>query len=147
MGVLSGRSTHTGLEDPSGRSYAAKTAYLSGCEALVAYVKFNTEVEMRKFLAGKRTRVDPAVLFHIVFDTEPLARPKPRVVTPDKLALSVADVAALTGFSRQTVTRLFQDEPGVLKIARPEKMHKRGYRSMRVPFPVYERVVRRLAVR
>ncbi len=30
---------------------------------------------------------------------------------------------------------------------RPEKMHKRRYRSIRIPRAVYERVVRRLSIR
>jgi hypothetical protein len=60
---------------------------------------------------------------------------------------TVAEVAAMTGFSRQTITRLFQNEPGVLVLNRPTKMHKRRYKSLRIPRVVYERVVRRLAVR
>jgi hypothetical protein len=55
-------------------------------------------------------------------------------------------VAALTGFSRQTVTRIFEKEKGVLILEHLEKMHKRGYRSIRIPRAVYERVVRRLSV-
>lgn len=61
--------------------------------------------------------------------------------------LTIAEVSALTGFSRQTVTRLFERERGVLVIARPEAMHKRGYRSIRIPREVYERVRCRLALR
>jgi hypothetical protein len=64
----------------------------------------------------------------------------------DKLALTVAEVVALTGFSRQTVTRIFEKEPGVLIIERPGKLHKRTYRSIRIPRTVYERVVRRWTV-
>ena len=67
--------------------------------------------------------------------------PAPR---PRKAALTVAEVAELTGFSRQTVTRMFEDEAGVLVISRPEAMHKRSYRSIRIPRAVYERVVRRV---
>jgi predicted DNA-binding transcriptional regulator AlpA len=62
-----------------------------------------------------------------------------------KSTLTVAEVVELTGFSRQTVTRMFEDEAGVLIINRPETMHKRSYRSIRIPRPVYERVVRRVA--
>lgn len=64
----------------------------------------------------------------------------------DKKTLTVEEVAALLGFSRQTITRLFEREPGVLVLKRPEKPHKRQYRSIRVPLAVYERVRRRLAV-
>lgn len=55
--------------------------------------------------------------------------------------LTVAEVAALTGFSVQTVTRMFEREPGVLVIARPSAKSKRRYRSIRIPRAVYERVI------
>jgi transcriptional regulator GlxA family with amidase domain len=59
---------------------------------------------------------------------------------------TAAEVAKLMGFSRPTVTRLFENEPGVIVIKRPEKMHKRSYRSIRIPHAVYERVLRRHTV-
>jgi predicted DNA-binding transcriptional regulator AlpA len=64
----------------------------------------------------------------------------------DKPALSIAEVATLTGFSRQTITRMFEKEPGVRVIDRPETLHKRSYRSLRIPRNVYERVVRRVTI-
>lgn len=63
----------------------------------------------------------------------------------DKAAYTVAEVAELTGFSRQTVTALFDKEPGVLVIKRPAGLEKRRYRSIRIPAHVYQRVLRRLA--
>jgi predicted DNA-binding transcriptional regulator YafY len=39
---------------------------------------------------------------------------------------TVAEVAALTGFSVRTVTRMFEREKGVLILERPESMHKRS---------------------
>jgi hypothetical protein len=63
----------------------------------------------------------------------------------DKPALSVAEVADLTGYSRQTVSRMFEDEPGVLVINRPEKMNKRSYRSIRIPRHVYVRVIHKIS--
>ena len=66
---------------------------------------------------------------------------------PDKPAYTVAEVAALTGFSRWTVTRMFEEEKGVLIMERPESMRKRGYRSIRIPRAVYERVIAKLTVR
>lgn len=60
---------------------------------------------------------------------------------PEKLAYTVAEVAALMGLSRQTVTRLFERERGVIILERPERMHKRPYRSIRIPRAVYERVI------
>jgi hypothetical protein len=65
----------------------------------------------------------------------------------EKPALTVADVAALTGLSRQTVTALFEKERGVIILGRPEEMHKRRYRSLRIPRAVYERVIQRLTVK
>lgn len=61
--------------------------------------------------------------------------------------LTVVEVAELTGLSRQTVTRLFEAERGVLVLGRPEEKHKRGYRSLRIPRAVYERVIGKLAVK
>ena len=60
---------------------------------------------------------------------------------------NVKEVAAMTGLSRQTVTRLFEHEPGVIILERPGRMHKRPYRSIRIPSAVYERVIGRLTVR
>jgi hypothetical protein len=56
-------------------------------------------------------------------------------------AYTVQDVAALLKFSRQTITLLFENEPGVLIL----KNGKR--RSLRIPPAVYQRVVRKWAVR
>lgn len=63
----------------------------------------------------------------------------------EKQAYTVAEVAALTAFSRQTVTTLFQDEPGVIVKACPTTRNKRRYRSLRIPRAVYLRVVGRLS--
>jgi len=62
----------------------------------------------------------------------------------DKPAYTVNEVAAMTALSRDTVVRLFQKEPGVIILSRPEKMHKRRYRSIRIPHAAYERVIRRI---
>lgn len=52
----------------------------------------------------------------------------------------------MMGVSGVTVTRIFENEKGVIILDRPEKMHKRGYRSLRIPHAVYERVVRSMTV-
>lgn len=59
----------------------------------------------------------------------------------EKHTLTVAEVAALTGLSRRTVTRLFEHERGVIVLNRAEELHKRRYRSIRIPRAVYERVL------
>jgi hypothetical protein len=65
----------------------------------------------------------------------------------EKQILTVAEVAILTGLSRQTVTRIFERERGVIVVCRPESMHKRSYRRIRIPRAVYEWVVNRLTVK
>lgn len=65
----------------------------------------------------------------------------------DKQVLTVAEVAAFTGLSCSTVTRMFARERGVLVLERPECMHKRRYRSIRIPRTVYERVIARISVK
>jgi hypothetical protein len=58
-----------------------------------------------------------------------------------KQIYTVKEVAMMMGLSRQTVVRLFEKERGVLILERPETMHKRRYRSLRIPRAVYERVL------
>ncbi|HWA96773.1 MAG TPA: hypothetical protein VG844_19420 [Terracidiphilus sp.] len=62
-------------------------------------------------------------------------------------AYTVAEVAAMTALSPQTIRRMFEDEPGVIVVNRPEQMHKRRYRSIRIPRHVYERVIHKLTVK
>jgi len=57
---------------------------------------------------------------------------------------TISEVAQLTGFSPQTVTRMFENERGVLIVKRQAK--KRNYRTIRIPRTVYERVIRRISV-
>ena len=58
-------------------------------------------------------------------------------------AYSVADVAKLLRYSRRTIVRMFQDEPGVIIVSKPGGTR----RTLRIPRAVYERVVRKLTVR
>jgi transcriptional regulator GlxA family with amidase domain len=52
---------------------------------------------------------------------------------------TVAEVAQLMGYSRRTIIRLFEREPGVL--IRPGKR-----RTLRIPRAVFQRVIRNLSV-
>ena len=61
-------------------------------------------------------------------------------------ALTVAEAAMMTGLSPQTITRMFEKEPGTIILNRPEKMHKRRYRSIRIPRVVCDRVLRRFTL-
>ena len=45
----------------------------------------------------------------------------------------VAELAELWGMSAKLIRRIFADQPGVLKIDRPELLHKRGYCSLYIP--------------
>ncbi len=55
--------------------------------------------------------------------------------------MTVAEAVAESRFSRQTITRMFARAKGVHVICRPETMGKRGYRSIRIPRHVYDRVM------
>ena len=61
---------------------------------------------------------------------------------------TIKELATSWNVSTSTITRIFRDEPGVLKIGRAQP--RRGRRSwimLRIPESVVERVYRRLAVR
>lgn len=56
--------------------------------------------------------------------------------------LTVPQIAAMTGRSRRTIIRWFEDEPGVvIALDNPETLHKRRDRTMRIPKAVFERVI------
>jgi len=57
---------------------------------------------------------------------------------------SVIEIAKLWALSEKTVRRIFEREPGVIRWSREETLHKRGYRTLRVPETVLLRVHRRL---
>ena len=56
---------------------------------------------------------------------------------------TIGKLSKMWGFSAHTIRAWFEDEPGCLMIHHPEKMHKRGYTSIRVPHSVAERVYQR----
>jgi hypothetical protein len=58
--------------------------------------------------------------------------------------LSVREIAEIWGLSVDSIRHLFEDEPGVLRIARAETLHKRKYCSLRIPVSVAEKVHRKL---
>ena len=57
---------------------------------------------------------------------------------------SPKELAQAWHFSPEFIRELFAREPGVLKIARPEKMNKRRYSTIRIPASVADRVYERL---
>jgi len=62
-----------------------------------------------------------------------------------KQIFTIAECGKILGHSRQTVSRIFEKEPGVIVIERPETSRKRGYRSITVPRSVLTRVLGRLS--
>jgi hypothetical protein len=61
---------------------------------------------------------------------------------------TVAEVSHMLRLSAQTVTRLFEKEPGVIVLERKKPGRKRtSYRTIRIPHPVYERVCRRSLIK
>ena len=70
---------------------------------------------------------------------EDIARPAP----PER-HYKVAELSKLWLFSESTIRRLFDHEPGVVRIARKATRSKRSYTSMRIPERIAQRVYRRL---
>jgi hypothetical protein len=54
---------------------------------------------------------------------------------------TVAEAAEILRVSADKITRMFEDEPGVVDLGSPEKAHKRRYRVLRIPHAVFNRVV------
>ena len=53
---------------------------------------------------------------------------------------TVAEIAAMWNLSKDTVRRMFQNEPGVLVLGARPSGRKRGYLTLRIPQAVLERV-------
>jgi len=60
---------------------------------------------------------------------------------------SVAEVAARLKISADTVTRLFENEPGVIDLGAPETLHKRRYRILRIPTSVLNRTLQKRTIK
>lgn len=76
----------------------------------------------------------------------PVASPTPLSIATER-HYSVAEIADLWGWSRQSITRMFIHEPGVIAWGETETMTKRGYITLRIPQSVLERVHRQLQSR
>jgi hypothetical protein len=57
---------------------------------------------------------------------------------------SVIEIAKLWALSEKTVRKIFEREPGVIHWGTEEGLHKRAYRTLRVPETVLHRVHRKL---
>jgi hypothetical protein len=62
--------------------------------------------------------------------------------------LTVQDAGDRLGFSSDTARRMFEDEPGVIKLGLPSRKvgrkYRRRYFTIRIPLAVFERVRDRL---
>ncbi len=59
---------------------------------------------------------------------------------------TVAEVAKLLKVSPDTVSRLLENEPGVIDLGSPERLHKRRYRVLRIPAAVLNRFLHKKRV-
>jgi hypothetical protein len=57
---------------------------------------------------------------------------------------SIIEISKLWALSQKTVRKIFENEPGVILWGAEETRHKRGYRTLRVPETVLQRVHRKL---
>ena len=57
---------------------------------------------------------------------------------------SVNEIAKSWGLSGNTIRRMFENEPGVIEWGSAESRFARGYRTLRIPESVMQRVHRRL---
>ena len=57
---------------------------------------------------------------------------------------SIIEIAKLWALSEKTVRKMFEREPGVIHWSTEEMLHKRAYRTLRVPETVLYRVHRKL---
>ncbi len=56
----------------------------------------------------------------------------------------VKEISALWGLSADVVRRIFENEPRVIRIGRPEGLHRRKYFTIRIPESVLRRVHRKI---
>ena len=89
------------------------------------------EMRQRQLVPGKR----PAQAVRASVPGDPFEPP-----------YTVAEVANLTGFSVQTVIRIFAKERGVLIYDANHPRRRASYRSIRIPRYVYRRVMRDLTL-
>ena len=68
----------------------------------------------------------------------------PATVLAFEQHFSPAELGKLWHLSPHFIRHRFKDEPGVIRIDRPEEMHKRGYLTIRIPVSVAQRVHQQL---
>jgi AraC-like DNA-binding protein len=68
------------------------------------------------------------------------------VPDPVETPYTVAEVAKMTGFSPQTVTRIFEHERGVVIYEEKRPRKRASYRTIRIPRHVYRRVIQKWTI-
>ena len=66
--------------------------------------------------------------------------------TSAELHFTVDEIAQVWKLSRDSVRRLFRNEPGVLAVSPRQRRGKRAYLTLRIPSSVVERVHRKLSL-
>jgi AraC-like DNA-binding protein len=98
--------------------------------------------KVRKNLAERQAQMRERAARESVTEKHPVR--SARVSETFETPYTVGEVAKMTGFSVQTVIRIFTQERGVL-IYEPKRTRKRAsYRSIRIPRYVYRRVMQSL---
>jgi len=87
-----------------------------------------------------RRPIEPFDAFRPVSVASPLGH----VDLANEKHYSVIEIAKLWALSEKTVRKIFEREPGVIHWSTEERLHKRGYRTLRVPETVLHRVHRKL---
>jgi hypothetical protein len=59
---------------------------------------------------------------------------------------TISAIAQLWGLSKDSVRRLFKNEPGVIAISPRQRRGKRAYVTLRIPASVVERVYRKMSL-
>jgi hypothetical protein len=72
------------------------------------------------------------------------AEPKEESICEER-HYSVNELAILWNLSKQTIRRLFQDEPDIVRIGENDVRRKRTYVTLRIPESVARRVHQRLS--
>jgi hypothetical protein len=86
-------------------------------------------------------------------DNQPAAQPVKHPARENHFApviedayYSVGEIAQMWKLSRDSVRRIFSDEPGVLAISPRQRRGKRAYVTLRIPASVVERVHRKMSL-
>ena len=102
--------------------------------------------ESRRFLTEKRTCRNLQGMLRAIQPNGRFVRAESKEEsTCEERHYSVNELAVLWNLSKQTIRRLFQDEPDVVRIGENDVRRKRAYVTLRIPESVARRVHQRLS--